>query len=311
VFIMETASNTITDKRISAQQRQSEYAELIALLRQAQPFVYFPSSGNGGDALIAHATFAFFRRHQLAYRIYSEHDQQRDSTLVIGGGGGFVDGYRKMSLLVQHVVTQQRSVIVLPSSCLGYEKELAMMDERFHFFARESVTAEHVLRHTRGAKVSFCHDMAISFDESELPAMSDLPWLLRGQPFDYQLKWLLKRSRVQALWDADLAEASMLRSDRESLLSPEERPRENYDISHLIKGKMDREDRAAAIAEVFCGVIARQKRIVTDRLHVSIACGLLGIPCEMRANNYHKNRAIYEESIKKFFPCVAFSGGTF
>lgn len=305
---MENAFKTTMAEGWTAPQRQSEYAELIALLRQIQPFVYFPSSGNGGDALIAHATFAFFRRHQLAYRIYSEHDPRSDLPLVIGGGGGFVDGYRKMSQLIERLAQESRSVIVLPSSCMGYEKELGMMDERYHFFARESVTAEHVLRHARGAKVSSCHDMAISFDQSELPAMSRVPWLLRGQPFDYQVKWLLKRSRVQALWDSDLAETSMLRSDRESLLSPEDRPRENYDISHLIKGKMDREDRAAAIAEVFCGVIARQKRIVTDRLHVSIACGLLGIPCEMRANNYHKNRAIYEESIKKFFPCVAFSG---
>jgi exopolysaccharide biosynthesis predicted pyruvyltransferase EpsI len=99
----------------------------------------------------------------------------------------------------------------------------------------------------------------------------------------------------------------MLRVDIEAERGRGQVPRENYDISHLVKGKMDREDRAEAIAEVFCGVIARQKKIVTDRLHVSIACGLLGIPCEMKANSYHKNRSIYEESIKKFFPWVAFS----
>lgn len=308
---METASNTITVENVPFDLGQGDYAELIAVLRSAQPFVYFPSSGNGGDALIAHATFAFFHRHQLSYELYTADAPVSDRVVVIGGGGGFVDGYRKMSELVQRLAVDAASVIILPSSCLGYEKELGLMDERFHFFARESVTAAHVLRHARGAKVSSCHDMAISLKGQALPEMKNLPLFLSGQPLHYQIKWLLKRPKIVHLLRRELDETSMLRVDVESRLDACELPRDNFDISHLVKGRMDQEVRAAAIAKVFCGVIARQKKIVTDRLHVSIACGLLGIPCEMRANSYHKNRAIYEESIKKFFPCVAFSGGTF
>jgi exopolysaccharide biosynthesis predicted pyruvyltransferase EpsI len=304
---METALNTITAENACIDLGQGDYAELIDALRRAQPFVYFPSSGNGGDALITHATFAFFRRHQLSYELYSPDERLNDQAIVIGGGGGFVDVYRKMSQLVQRLALDAASVIILPSSCLGYERELGLMDERFHFFARESVTAAHVLRHARGAKVSLCHDMAISLMGQRLPEMKNLPLFLSEQPLHYQIRWLLKRPKIVHLLCRELAETSMLRGDIESRLSASEIPRDNYDISQLVKGRMDQEERAAAITRVFCGVIARQKRIVTDRLHVAIACGLMRVPCEMRANSYFKNSAIYEESIKKFFPWVAFS----
>jgi exopolysaccharide biosynthesis predicted pyruvyltransferase EpsI len=287
--------------------RSDEYNELLEVLRQAQPFWYFPSSGNGGDALIAHATFDFFRRHGLRYRLYCPSQYDGKDTVVIGGGGGFVDGYRKMSELVEHLSGIAESVVVLPSSCWGYEETLTKMDERFHFFARESVTAEHVLKKSNAARVSWCHDMAISFQVPEGFAEQSMPFALRGQPVDYQLKWWLKRRKLVQLLSREPTTTWMLRGDRESKHGAGERPLENFDVSHLIKGKMDREDRASSLAQAFCHVISRQKQIVTDRLHVSIACGLLGIPCQMRANNYHKNQAIYDESIRKFFPCVAFS----
>jgi exopolysaccharide biosynthesis predicted pyruvyltransferase EpsI len=304
---MDSASNITTVDSKMLEQLQRDYSELIDILRIAQPLVYFPSSGNGGDALISHATFEFFRRHQLSYELYSPNKPLNNRAIVIGGGGGFVDGYQKMSQLVQRLVVDATSVIILPSSCLGYERELGMMDQRFHFFARESVTAEHVARYANGAKVSLCHDMAFSLMGQKLPTMKNLPLLLRGQPLHYQVKWLLKRPNIVQLLRRELAVTSMLRGDVESRLSASELPRDNYDISHLVKGRMDQEERASAIAQVFCGIIARQKRIVTDRLHVGIACGFLQVPCEMKANNYHKNRAIYEESIKKFCPWVAFS----
>jgi exopolysaccharide biosynthesis predicted pyruvyltransferase EpsI len=287
--------------------RLDEYSELLAVLRQVQPFWYFPSSGNGGDALISHATFDFFRRHGLQYQLYCPAQYDGKGAVVIGGGGGFVDGYRKMSDLVQHLSEMAESVVILPSSCLGYEETLAKMDARFHFFARESVTAEHVASNAAGARVSWCHDMAISFQVPEGFAEQPIPFALRGQPLDYQFKWWLKRRKVIKLLRSNPTTTWMLRGDRESKHGLESRPMDNFDVSHLIKGKMDREDRAASLAQTFCHVIAMQKKIVTDRLHVSIACGLLGIPCEMRANSYHKNRAIYDESIRNFFPCVAFS----
>lgn len=287
--------------------RSNEYSELLSVLQKVQPFWYFPSSGNGGDALIAHATFDFFRRNSLRYQIYSAEKFDGRGTVVIGGGGGFVDGYRKMADLVSHLSLIAESVVVLPSSCFGYEETLAKMDSRFHFFARESVTAEHVQRKSAGAKVSWCHDMAISYVAPLGFADAPLPWALRGQPIDYQIKWFLKRGKVSELIHKKLPVTFMLRGDRESAQAPDAKPPNNYDISHLIKGKMDREDRAYSIAQAFCHVVARQQQIVTDRLHVSIACGLFDVPCEMRANHYHKNQAIFQESIRKFFPRVAFS----
>jgi exopolysaccharide biosynthesis predicted pyruvyltransferase EpsI len=286
---------------------EAPYEGLLKKLRQIQPFLYFPSSGNGGDALIAHATFEFFRVHGLEYELYSEKKFQRIKRVVIGGGGGFVDGYRKMAELVRYLHRDAEHVLILPSSCNGYEDTLRLMDQRFCFFARESVTASHLGAHVSGCEVMMCHDMALTLRPENFRPLEMIPLFLDGQPLDYQLKWLIKRNNLMQLMQRIPSETSMLRVDGESTRAEGLFLDDNYDVSHLIKGKMDFPNRAAAIADVFYHVISSQRSIVSDRLHVSICAAIAGIPCTMKANNYHKNLAIYHESIKSLFSSVVFS----
>lgn len=280
---------------------------LVERLKAIQPFLYFPSSGNAGDALISHATFEFFRRHQIDYQLFTEQRYLACRRVVIGGGGGFVDGYRKMAELIHRLKRDVEAVIILPSSAFGYESVIRSMDSRFHFMARESVTLSHVLKHASGAVVDYCQDMAFSLDLSSLCILERLPILLRAQPLHYQMKWLMKYRLLSMLMNPCSEQTLFLRGDRESKQNLVNIAMAHLDLSHLIKGKMDREDRAAAMSQLFCSIIAQQHSVVTDRLHIAIACGLIGVSCLMLANNYHKNQAIYEESIKIAFPCVAFS----
>jgi exopolysaccharide biosynthesis predicted pyruvyltransferase EpsI len=39
------------------------------------------------------------------------------------------------------------------------------------------------------------------------------------------------------------------------------------------------------------------KEVQTNRLHGAIACHTLGIKCELRANAYWKNRAVFDHSL--------------
>ena len=284
----------------------AEFDNVLEHLKKMQPFLYFPSSGNGGDALISHATFEFFHRHGLEYRFYSEENYQTCKNVVIRGGGGFLDGYRTMANMIEKIAVDAESVCVLPTSCHGYEKTLAQMDERFCIVARDLVSADHASRHTSGAKIMLCHDMAFILKPSDFTKLLSVPLLLRGQRLDYQLKWLLRRLKVTELMKDIPSETWMLRVDCESKRDSTSLPERNYDVSHLVKGRVDTVVRTAAISDVFYHIISSQKRIVTDRLHISICAGISGIPCQLKANNYHKNQAIYEYSIGKYYPCVEF-----
>jgi hypothetical protein len=74
--------------------------------------------------------------------------------------------------------------------------------------------------------------------------------------------------------------------------------RTNQDISKLGK--------AHTPVDGFIEAIDRFETIHTNRLHVGIASALLGKKVNLYANDYFKIRAIYETSIKPFFPNVIF-----
>lgn len=75
--------------------------------------------------------------------------------------------------------------------------------------------------------------------------------------------------------------------------------RTNQDISKLGK--------AHSAIDGFIEAIDRFGTIHTNRLHVGIASALLGKTVNLYANDYFKIRAIYESSIKPFFPNVTFA----
>lgn len=72
----------------------------------------------------------------------------------------------------------------------------------------------------------------------------------------------------------------------------------NRDISKLGK--------AHTPIEGFIEAIDQFETIHTNRLHVGIASALLGKKVNLYANDYFKIRAIYESSIKPYFPNVTF-----
>ena len=55
---------------------------------------------------------------------------------------------------------------------------------------------------------------------------------------------------------------------------------------------------------MFLNALRSQTEVYTDRLHVAIACGLLGVNCLLSPNSYFKCSAVYEHSVRHRFPHV-------
>jgi hypothetical protein len=79
----------------------------------------------------------------------------------------------------------------------------------------------------------------------------------------------------------------------------------DLDVSRIFGGVADLTS-SRLTAWCFLKTISAANRIVTDRLHVAIACALLGKECELHDNSYSKNRDIYAHSLSDF-PSVTFA----
>jgi exopolysaccharide biosynthesis predicted pyruvyltransferase EpsI len=289
---------------------QTQFQKLAEHLRSLGPFLYYPNPGNGGDSLIALGTLLFFERLRLPYKFFSAEEYSKNKCVVTSGGGGLIPDYKTVPAVMRFLAKDASSVTILPSSCFGSEDTLELMDERFHFFAREHATLAHLQKNTKSVHLDFCHDMAFTLTKDTFDLSQPIPLFLSGQRLDYQIKWLNKRRKILALLRNVPPVTQMLRYDVETAVQTSRHLQGNYDISNLIKGQLLTSKQVSSVAHTFYHIIARQKSIITDRLHIAVAAALAGVPCTMRANNYFKNKAVFDASISGNFPHVQFDDQT-
>ena len=92
-----------------------------------------------------------------------------------------------------------------------------------------------------------------------------------------------------------------LRDDRESAISRDlRRSILNEAVNPLV---MDISKRGSF--KDFVSIIANADRVYTDRLHVAILAAILGKETLLIGNRYHKNRGVYEYSLRRF-PWVSY-----
>lgn len=101
------------------------------------------------------------------------------------------------------------------------------------------------------------------------------------------------------------------RTDIESMINWD---REIFNIRKQAELKNDGEVASRVLAgdlenvadfQVFVALVANARRVFTDRLHVAILSAILGKDTFLYPNSYHKNRGVYEFSLRKF-PNVRF-----
>jgi len=288
-----------------------------ALLRElsAESFLFVTSPGNAGDAAIACATLQAFEAYGCNFRIASigcARQETRDRVVVFGGGGNLVLYYSdaRRFLLRHHRLAKR--LIMLPHTVRGHEDLLSSLGRNVVIYCREQVSLQHVRTVARNVEVRFAHDLAFMLD---IPAAmryraSHLLWAASPRRIvrqtirptmskvDYNLRNRQTPNRLYAF-----------RQDRERTMGA--LPEPNLDVSDAL-GKFNGTSpiEALAITRTMCGFLTQFDEVHTNRLHVSILAGLLGLKVYLYDNAYGKNGDIYRASLQGPFPNVQMQDAT-
>jgi len=260
-----------------------DLSELFEKHRDRQWFFVSPG-GNWGDHLIYAGAEALARRlgvHwvDLDYKTFEAGAVPADAAIYLHGGGGLNSwcSGRAFTNLEKALRSDAALVIQGPQTS---ETGNADIDRRFetllaqvrpgevHFFARESTTKRYFDMLTHGAvQMHLDHDTAMHLTQSEVLALGHLSELPRG-------RYLLMVARQD-----NEAPATGIEARRNVVtMDPAYYARS---FPHWIR------------------IHAHAQRIVSNRLHSAIVSCLLRRPIEVLGGAYHKNRSIWEYSLRE------------
>lgn len=254
-------------------------------LRPGGRCLFVPNGGNLGDMLIAAATLQRFEQAGIPWEFLRGRRQSVTPAdiLVYGGGGSLVPQYTGGIECVASLMRLGAEIVVLPQSLAGHDDFWRMADG-ITVFCRDAVSLGHGRRFPNLVALP-ADDMAIGLD-------------LSADPY----------GTVQAIRAAVAArrEERVLRAFREDCEAAGPPPADTFDVSAVAHPQPSSATTIHAHACGFLSLIATYSEIDTDRLHVAIAGGLLGIPTRLFDNSYGKNRAVHEASLRQRFPMVTF-----
>jgi exopolysaccharide biosynthesis predicted pyruvyltransferase EpsI len=251
--------------------------ELFRKINDRRIFFIEPG-GNFGDHLIYKGAYKLAAVAGLQYTVlsFAEFEQRKftaDDTLYIHGGGGFVPWWsgKPMKMLKKLSAEFQGTLIVGPTTfsqdadyIRGVLKD-CLGSHRFKelfMFTREEVSYGILKEHLTSPAQIFCdHDTALNLIKSDLVKDQDPP----------------KRYTIYAI-----------RQDKE-------RP-EGQGYNYL--SWLDPIDVSSTFEE-WLMFHRRARTIVTNRTHSTIVGTILGIPTIMLPNSYHKNRSVWEFSLRQ------------
>ena len=253
--------------------------QLLEVFQQYRdrPFVFLESGGNAGDHLIWKgadklASVAGLNVRRLGFDAFMQATFADDEVIYIHGGGGYNPWWsgKPMTALEKVMASHKGVVIQGPQSVHpdeGFLRERVVdriqnpTVEKLYFFCRERYShraMQNVL--PDWVELRLDHDTAFNLDSEDL--------VERDETAGYTL-YVIRRDK-EAPGEADL-----------DLTAPWMDPA--IDTPKY---------------KDWLRVHARAARIVTNRLHSSIAGMILGKPTTLIANSYFKNRAVWEFSLK-------------
>lgn len=257
---------------------------LVAELK-AQPFCWVANAGNAGDALIALGTFHFFDRYGLTPTLVRQSELEKIRAfdlIVFGGGGNLIPNYSDGITFLEYAAALGKQIVVLPHTTFGRESELIKLSKNLRIFLRE--------------KWSFDDLVACGFPRDRLGLADDLALSIEGRFFS-------TRARTPSR-----TVAHCLRMDSESDHAFTPIPLDNYDISATWIGDLwHSRAHTEAVVKTLEAYLNQFETVVTDRLHIAILAGLLGLEVRFFQNSYYKNEAVYQYSLRHKFPNIHFS----
>jgi exopolysaccharide biosynthesis predicted pyruvyltransferase EpsI len=282
---------------------ERENGELAALLRDlaGETIAYFPNPGNGGDSMIAAATYQLFEHYGLQFDVlYTPQDASamRSRLVILGGGGNLVPLYSGMAAIAERLIPGGNTVILLPHSVRGNEQLLSRMPAGWTLFCREIQSWRHVQSHAPSCNARLGHDLGLYLDVDLLRERVDLAEV------DGQFRSMLASGTK--LTPETLAGKAMscMRHGRERTSLPSG---PNFDVSVVFATGV-----APGLAEAGAWMMLEFARlashVTTNRLHVGIAAALVGTPVVLHDNSYGKVSGVFLNSMRGRFPNVSFDG---
>lgn len=268
---------------------------------------YWPNIGNAGDSLIAASTYQIFARYEISYEIITDPTKAHDTALV-GGGGALVPYYARVRKeynpfnTINELSKSCKKVIVLPHSVRGNDDFLKELPDNVFFYCREEASYRHVGAFFPPDRIATGHDLALFLNISDI--LDNEGIRSEAQPL---FEAILAGKNI-ALSDIHNKVVSCLRTDREKLIPP---PPDNVDISALFMEWPDGvlPHHAEIRSWMLLEFVRLAGMIITNRLHVAIACALLDKPCIMFDNSYGKLMDVFDFSLRgrygQLYPATA------
>eukprot|EP00451_Oxyrrhis_marina_P039783 CAMPEP_0204393988 /NCGR_PEP_ID=MMETSP0469-20131031/62612_1 /ASSEMBLY_ACC=CAM_ASM_000384 /TAXON_ID=2969 /ORGANISM="Oxyrrhis marina" /LENGTH=1047 /DNA_ID=CAMNT_0051388095 /DNA_START=45 /DNA_END=3188 /DNA_ORIENTATION=+ len=260
---------------------------------QGKPFTYIVNPGNAGDSLIQYGTLLTLDAMGFKYDIADPKQSFTQSTLVYAGGGNAVGLYPdcREFLHKNAPMRKDNKIILLPATIKDEDRMLEVLDDNVKIIAREPRSYEYVKKFLPARNVFLADDLALKIPE-----------------YDSEV------SRMRGSKPSEKKVAYMFRTDIEK--TQKHLPEGNVDLSAKLDGvswsgiahsDVDLKMRVRKTVREIFSIMTDYTEVWTDRLHMCIAASLMDRETHCFPNNYWKNEAIFEFSLKHRFPHTDFS----
>ena len=247
--------------------------------------ILMPFDGNSGDALILYGTISLLNDLNIDYKFGDINKDYNNEIILINGGGNLVGVYKDVKNIIKKYQDSNK-VILLPHTIKDEDSLLKNLNKNTDIFCRELISYNYVKNIAKYPEnIRLDHDMA------------------------FQIK---KLNKIQELInnnnnnDNNNKTANCYRIDVEKtdIVIPED----NNDISSTIGeyNQVKNTESNERVVKKFLNYLSNYDTINTNRLHVAIGSSLLDKHVNFYANNYYKNKAIYDYSIKNKYPKTKF-----
>jgi exopolysaccharide biosynthesis predicted pyruvyltransferase EpsI len=270
--------------------------------------VYIPNIGNAGDGFIAHATYQFFDRVGVSYKIGNLRGTYPGAVVVCPGGGALVKPYEHMINFLQRNLNAWEELIILPHTIRSYGDILKQLKSNSYIFCREKGSYDFARSHATRANVFLSDDLAFScrFDETEkqmaIRTARDLASYFVNFRRNMRLRKRLKADSQRAVVMQPPGTLNAFRTDVEK--TDISLPEGNIDISNAFGDNSMRPLVSLHTTYRMLQFLKQFRTIRTNRLHVSIMSAMLGLEVDLYDNNYGKNRDVFDHSMRIQYPNV-------
>lgn len=265
-----------------------------AILRYRRIF-YLPNSGNAGDALINMGFYSVAKKIGLAFEEITSNfnceNLDREDLVILPGGGYIVPYWGAGSKTLQRLTTYRFPLLLLPQSVDGREEILSLLRPMDTLFLRERYSYDYAQSLDLKCALSMDHDLAFSVEAADILSFGTIfprPSIRNFRKIA-RIGYHYGRSRF-------IGRLAAWRTDGESLLR-EKKPKIN-DISLLTKFGTTNQEMNRCTAQWLLKTLSWYDVVETDRLHVCIACALVGTRVILHLNAYHKIKGVFEYSIQ-------------